>query len=78
MKKSTKAKKVETKEPGSAVFEATLIPTQILADAVKMELSERAGDVSPHEAILTFDRDILPVDYDWDNGAKFKLTITRV
>ena len=76
MKKSTQAKKVEAKESGKTVFEATLTPTQILTDAVKMELSECAG-VAPHETILTFDRDILPVDYDWDNGAKYKLTITR-
>lgn len=57
------------------VFEATLIPCQILKQSVKVELTDKKG-ISVQEASLTFSRNLLPDDYDWATGARFKLMVT--
>lgn len=60
------------------VFEATLIPRQLLHGAVRLEVMDKQGDAPMQDQLLTFDRGLLPDDYDWLPGAVFALKIARV
>ena len=63
------------------VFEATLIPSQIHRDFVRLDVvSSPRPSSAPwlQQSTLTFNRNLLAEDYEQSENAMFKLVITRV
>ena len=69
---------VQPEEAGKVVFSATLTVGQILKQMVVLDVKPDGEAIAKmHAAKLSFDRSLLPGDYDFGEKREFSLVITR-
>ena len=73
-----KEKTVPAEKVDELVFKATLSVGQVLKQMILLDVKAAGGPALMNASRLSFDRSLLPTDYDFSEGREYSLEIKRI